>query len=267
MDPAMFALGGKTALVTGAAGGLGRSFARALASHGAKVICADIKRDGAEETAASIRETHGDAVALTVDVAAEDSVARMSGTVAQIADKLDVLINNAGVASAPVRLLDVPVAEWDRVNAINLRGPFLCTRALLPALLAAGSASVINLASYLGLRGAYPGFPVTAIPYGTTKAGIIGFTRQLAMEYAQDGLRANAIAPGWHMGTELGAARRATASPDDNRRFEAFAKGTIPMGRFGTPEDLSGLVVYLASDASSYLTGQVFAHDGGITAG
>lgn len=263
----MFALNGKLALVTGAAGGLGRSFARALASQGAKVICADVKRDGAEETVALIRDAQGDALSIMVDVAAEDSVDGMARAVAEIAGKLDVLINNAGVASVPARLLDMPVAEWDRVNAINLRGPFLCTRALLPRLLAAGLASVINLASYLGLRGAYPGFPVTAIPYGTTKAGIIGFTRQLAIEYAQDGLRANAIAPGWHMGTDLGAARRAAASPDDNRRFEEFAKGTIPMGRFGTPEDLSGLIIYLASDASRYLTGQVFAHDGGITAG
>jgi NAD(P)-dependent dehydrogenase (short-subunit alcohol dehydrogenase family) len=263
----MFDLIGKTALVTGAAGGLGRSFARVLAKQGAKVICADIKSEGAGETVSLIREGNGDAVAVAVDVTAEDSVDDMARGAARIANKIDILINNAGVASVPRRLPDVSIAEWDRVNAINLRGPFLCTRAMLPLLLAARSASIINLASYLGLKGAYPGFPVTAIPYGTTKAGIIGFTRQLAMEYAQDGLRANAIAPGWHMGTDLGAARRAAASPDDNQRFEAFARGTIPMGRFGSPEDLSGLVVYLASDASKYVTGQVFAHDGGITAG
>ncbi|MPZ55166.1 MAG: SDR family oxidoreductase, partial [Rhizobiales bacterium] len=127
--------------------------------------------------------------------------------------------------------------------------------------------SVINLSSYLGLVGAYPGFPVTAIQYGTTKAGVIGFTRQLAMEYAADGLRANVIAPGWHFGTNLGKARRAVATAEELASFEAYAKASIPMGRFGTPEDLSGLIIYLASDASRYVTGQVFAHDGGITAG
>ncbi|MFL6795873.1 MAG: SDR family NAD(P)-dependent oxidoreductase [Xanthobacteraceae bacterium] len=262
----MFRLDGRVALITGAGAGLGRSFANALAGQGATVLCADIDADAAEETAGAICKTGRKGIAVCVDVADEPSVEQLAQNIRQHTPRLDILINNAGVASLPQRLLDVPVTEWDRVNAINLRGLFLCTRASLPLLLVSSAASVINLSSYLGLVGAYPGFPVTAIQYGTTKAGVIGFTRQLAVEYAAEGLRANAIAPGWHFGTNLGKARRAVATADELAQFESFAHSSIPMRRFGTPEDLSGLVIYLASDASRYVTGQVFTQDGGITA-
>jgi NAD(P)-dependent dehydrogenase (short-subunit alcohol dehydrogenase family) len=262
----MFDLTGRTALITGGGYGLGRAFARALAGQGATIICADIDGVRAAETVGLIQEAGGQAVSIKVDVASEQSVDEMAAKVRNVTDKLHVLINNAGVASLPARVLDIPVAEWDRVVSVNLRGVFLCTRALLPLLVAAKSSSVINLSSYLGLLGAYPGYPVTAAQYAATKAGVIGFTRQLAVEYAKEGLRSNAIAPGWHFGTDLGKARRETATADEMNAFMDFAKSTIPQGRVGAPEDLAGLVVYLASDASSYMTGQVFAHDGGITA-
>jgi NAD(P)-dependent dehydrogenase (short-subunit alcohol dehydrogenase family) len=262
----MFQLDGRTVLITGAGAGLGRSFAHALARQGATVFCADIDVEAVRDTAAKIGEYGRNAEAFEVDVADETSVERLAHDVRQRTEKLDVLINNAGVASIPMRLHDVPAAEWDRVNAINLRGLFLCTRAFLPLLRATPSPSVINLSSYLGMVGAYPGFPVTAIQYGVTKAGVIGFTRQLAVEYAAEGLRANAIAPGWHFGTNLGKARRAVATPEELEQFQAFALSSVPMKRIGTPDDLSGLIIYLASDASRYVTGQVFAHDGGITA-
>jgi NAD(P)-dependent dehydrogenase (short-subunit alcohol dehydrogenase family) len=215
----MFELSDRTVLITGAGAGLGRSFAGAVAGQGAMVLCADIDSQAVQETATAIQAAGGKAAALQVDVADEHSVEALARRVREQNATLDVLINNAGVASIPQRLLDVPVAEWDRVNGINLRGLFLCTRALLPLLLVCQAPSVVNLSSYLGLVGAYPGFPVTAIQYGTTKAGVIGFTRQLALEYAAEGLRANAIAPGWHFGTNLGKARRDVATDEEIATF------------------------------------------------
>ena len=265
--PDMFDLKGRVALVTGAGGGLGRSFSEALAARGAHVVCADVDADAAGATAARIMAAGGEATATRVDVAEADSVEAMARFVRESGRGLDVLINNAGVASIPGRLLDVPIAEWDRVVAINLRGPFLCARALLPVLLEGEAGSIINVSSFLGLVGTYPGFPITSMPYSASKAGVVGFTRQLAMEYAREGLRVNAIAPGWHGGTDLGRARRAVATNAETARFEDYLKVSIPMGHRARPEDLSGLVVYLASDASSYVTGQIFAHDGGLTAG
>jgi NAD(P)-dependent dehydrogenase (short-subunit alcohol dehydrogenase family) len=124
-------------------------------------------------------------------------------------------------------------------------------------------ASMINIASIVGMAGYYPSFPGAGCNYAASKAGVVGFTRQVAAEYASDALRANAIAPGWHEGTRLGAERRAVASPEAIARFDAAILGRTPLGRKGQPEELEGLVVYLASDASSFVTGQVFVHDGG----
>ena len=243
--PDMFDLTGRVALVTGAGSGLGRSFSDALAARGAYVICADIDADAAEATAARIVAGDGSASSTHVDVADAESVEAMARFARDSGRGLDVLINNAGVASAPTRLLDVPIAEWDRVVAVNLRGPFLCARALLPMLLEGQHASMINISSFLGLVGAYPGFPITAMPYSTTKAGVVGFTRQLAMEYAREGLRVNAIAPGWHGGTNLGARASRCGDQRRNRALRGLSQRLDPHGpsrqarRFERPRRLS----------------------------
>jgi NAD(P)-dependent dehydrogenase (short-subunit alcohol dehydrogenase family) len=261
----LFDLTGKGALVTGAASGLGRVFSEVLARFGAEVICADRDTAGAAETAASIQTRGGRSSALAVDVSDPASVDALMERL-RPAGAIDILVNNAGIAGSPYRVHELPVADWNRVIAANLNGTFLCTRAVLPLMLARGGGSIVNLSSVLGLDGYYPGSAVTAVSYGASKAGIVGFTRQVAMEYARDNIRVNAIAPGWHGGTQLGRERRVTATPQDIADFEAAILRDTPMGRRGAPEELEGLMIYLASDASRFVTGQVFAHDGGWSA-
>ena len=265
MDTDVFSLQGRNIVVTGAAEGLGRTFALAFAGRGAFVACVDID-PAVEETSARITKNGGRAMAITADVSSEAAVLAMAAKLEAQIDTLHVLVNNAGIAVPPGRLLDVSVANWDRVIATNLRSVFLCSKALLPMLLRSKDASIINLSSFLALVGLYPGFEITAIPYAASKAGVDGFTRQLAIEYARNGLRVNAIAPGWHGGTRLGRERQASSDPATIKRFNDFIESSIPMGHMGTPDDLTGLAIYLASSASRYVTGQTFAHDGGLTA-
>ena len=262
----MFDLTGKMALITGAGSGLGREFALGLAAHGAEIIAQDRNGEWAEETAGLVGQAGGRAHALVADVADPAQVARMVDEAAGIAGRIDVLVNNAGVACAPVRVHELPLEEWDRLVAINLNGVFYATRAVLPIMLRQQSGSIISISSILGLGGFYPGFARTGAGYGATKAAVVGLTRQVAVEYAQDGIRANAIAPGWHGGTRLGDRYKAAQGSEVIAKFEAAIANATPMGRRGLPEELRGLVVYLASDESRFLTGQVIAHDGGWTA-
>jgi len=259
----LFRLDGKVAVVTGAGNGLGRSFALGLAAYGAHVVCVDRDADGADETAALIRQASGQAEPAETDVADEASVEALWDRVARDFGRADILINNAGIATVPVRTHEFGLADWDRLMAVNVRGVFLCTRRALALMLEQGGGSIVNIASIAGLKGYYPGFPSLAVNYSTSKAAVVGFTRQVAAEYARDGIRVNAIAPGWHGGTALGRERRASLTADDIERFEKSIHDRIPMGHRGKPDDLIGLAVYLASDASHYVTGQVIAHDGG----
>jgi NAD(P)-dependent dehydrogenase (short-subunit alcohol dehydrogenase family) len=263
----LFGLDGRVAIVTGSGSGLGRSFSLALAKAGASVACLERDKTSGVETVKLIREVGGEAHFHETDVADEESVESAVATCVADFGKCDVLINNAGIAIPPARAHETSIADWDRLMGINLRGSFLMTRAVLPTMLANNSGVVLNIASFIGLVGLYPDFPISGVAYASSKAAITGFTRQLALEYAKDGIRVNAIAPGWHGGTNLAREMRAAATPDDIARFEHYIKSSVPMGRRGTMEELSGLVLYLASDASSYVTGQVFAHDGGLTAG
>jgi NAD(P)-dependent dehydrogenase (short-subunit alcohol dehydrogenase family) len=260
----LFDLAGKKIVVTGAASGLGRVFAEALSKAGAAV--ASIDRDAALLAECGVTARAGDC-AIVADLTEEVEVAKASEQVLRWSEgRLDVLVNNAGIATRPGRLLDVSTSDWDRGLSTNLRSVFLLTRALLPALIESGHGSIVNISSLLGLVGAYPGFAVTAVPYSASKAGLIGFTRQVAMEYAAERVRSNAIAPGWHGGTRLGREREAAGGPAAVAQLEAYIDRDVPLGYRGKPSDLVGLLIYLASEASSYVTGQVFSHDGGITA-
>jgi NAD(P)-dependent dehydrogenase (short-subunit alcohol dehydrogenase family) len=252
--------------VTGAGFGLGAAFARGLARHGAAIACVDIDRASATEIAAELAAAGAHAEAIVADVANERAVDEAVAEVQRAFGTIDVLVNNAGITTVPMRTHEIAVADWDRLMAINVRGTFLMTRAVLPVMLAAQRGSIINISSIYGLAGFYPGFPAAPASYAASKGAVIGLTRQCAVEYAHDGIRVNAIAPGYHGGTNLGHEGRAAATPEQIAQLEGAIHAAIPMGRRGTPAELEGLAIYLASDASSYVTGQVFAHDGGWTA-
>jgi NAD(P)-dependent dehydrogenase (short-subunit alcohol dehydrogenase family) len=249
-------LTGKKALVTGAGGALGRAAALGLAAQGAQVAVCDLNAATARETTRMISDSGGRAVTAIGDVSDDADCERMFREAEAALGGLNVLFNNAGVLlpddAGPV---DTPVATWTRTLAINLSGVFLCCRHGIPALERAGGGSVINTASIVALAGSV--FP--QIAYTAAKGGVLSMTRELAVLYAVGNIRFNALCPG-PVNTELTAAFFDSDSKWHSR--QAF----IPAGRLGTPEEIANMVVFLASDESSYVTGAVLPVDGGITA-
>lgn len=241
----------KVVLITGAGQGIGRTLALTMAANGAIVAVADIADGPARETVELIEAAGGKAVALHVDVTDPDSVRDMvQACVAQVGG-IDVLINNAGIF--PIQPISaISAADWDRVMAINLRGTFLCSQAVLDVMRKRGGGRIINMASVSGLVGA-----VGFAHYAASKAGVIGFTKSLAREVAVMNITANTVAPGI---TDTGTAL--SAFPPQALEYY---KTQVPLHRLTHPEDLTGIIVLLASDAASYITGQTYTVDGGYT--
>ncbi|MFZ1933297.1 MAG: 3-oxoacyl-[acyl-carrier-protein] reductase [Thermoguttaceae bacterium] len=243
-------LSGRTALVTGAGQGLGRCIAQSLAAAGAKVACIDINAESLSETVANIRAAGGTAEPLACDVTQSDRVGEVVDQVVTMWGKLDILVNNAGVTRDNV-IIRMKDEQWDLVLNINLRGTFLFTRAAARPMMKARGGRIINVASVSGLMG-NPG----QVNYSASKAGVIGLTRTVACELASRQITVNAVAPGF-IATDM------TAKLGEEMLQEI--RKEIPLGRLGEPQDVADAVLFLASDAASFITGHVLTIDGGLT--
>lgn len=243
-------LTGRTAIVTGAARGLGRCIAQTLAAAGAQVACVDINAESLSDTVAAIRGAGGTAEPLACDVTDSGGVGEVVDDVIKRWGKLDILVNNAGITrdNVIVRMKD---DQWDSVININLKGTFLFTRAAARPMMKSRSGRIINIASVSGLMG-NPG----QVNYSASKAGVIGLTRTVSRELAGRNVTVNAVAPGF-IATDM-----TSALGED---ILTQVRKEIPLGRLGEPQDVADAVLYLASDAASFITGHILTIDGGLT--
>ncbi len=255
---AMFDLSGKVGVVTGAASGLGHAIAAGLARHGAYIVAADINEAGLEVTRERIVAAGGRAISVVCDVADEAAVARMFQAADDAYDRVDILVNDAFLPVARSRPESFTLEDWQRAIAVNLTGYFLCAREAGRRMIDQGSGgSIVNISSIAGSTGMGRGNFV----YSVTKHGVNGLTRELAVEWAPHGIRVNAIQPCQFL--TPGVQAWLDATPDSKSVIETFVRG-IPLDRMGDPErDIVGPVVFLASDASSMVTGTMLPVDGG----
>ena len=243
-------LNDRVVIVTGGGQGIGRAYALGLAAEGARVVVADIADPA--PTVKEIEARGGQALGVSCDVSQESDTQQLATTALARFGRVDVLVNNAAVYGTLKRrpFMEIPVEEWDRVMAVNLRGLFLCARAVFPAMKAQGKGKIINISSSTFFKGV-PHY----IHYTTSKGGVVGFTRSLARELGEFGIRVNAVAPGFTLSGEneknISEERKAA-----NIRMRMLQRAQVP-------EDLVGTVVFLASDDSDFMTGQTILVDGG----
>lgn len=240
----------KVALITGAAQGIGRSIADLFGGQGAKIAIFDVVEDQIQKAVAEIKEQHKvDAIGLKVDVTKSDEVDKGVKQIVEKFGKIDILVNNAGITrdNLMIRMSD---AEWDAVLAVNLKGPFNCTKGVFSAMRKAGGGRIINIASIVGLMG-----NAGQANYSASKGGLIAFTKTTAREFSSRKILVNAIAPGFIR----------TAMTDKlSDEVKAKLAAQIPLERLGEPQDVANAALFLASEESSYITGQVLSVNGGM---
>jgi 3-oxoacyl-[acyl-carrier protein] reductase len=247
---------GKVALVTGASGGVGRSISKRLASEGCKLVLIGRNRDKLTKTASEIGDKKN-VLAVAADITKEAEVLLAIEQTISTFDKIDILVNNAGTINDPVPFHETSEDQWNEVIDTNLIGTFRMTKASLPLMMKEnGGGSIVNISSVLGIR-SIPKVPLSV--YGVTKAGIIMFTRSIAVEYGQYKIRCNCVCPS--------TIRSSIIEPylqDENAK--KILESTFPLRRIGEPDDIAGAVAYLSSDDARWITGSVIMIDGGLSA-
>jgi len=248
-------LDGKIALVTGGSSGIGRAAALAFAREGAKVVIADVLIEGSEETVQIIEKSGGQAIFFKTDVSKSDEVEALIKKTAETCGRLDCAFNNAGVGGGRAATAKCTEEEWDRVIEINLKGVWLCMKYEIQQMLKQGGGAIVNTASVAGLVG-FQGTPA----YVASKHGVVGLTKAAALEYANSGIRINAVCPGVIRTPMID--RIVAARPQMEEVYTAMH----PVGRLGEPEEIAEAVVWLCSDAASFVTGHAMVVDGGLVA-
>lgn len=260
----MFDLSGRVAIVTGGGSGIGRSMCEGLAEFGANVVVADLNEESAKETTGLLEKFGNRASAFKVDVTKSAEVNNMVTDTVEKYGTVDILINNAGAIIGLYMIHETPEELWDQIVTLNFKAAFLCTKAVIPVMQKQKKGCIINTAS-VGV--VLPGDPdMKGSIYDAAKGAVAVFSRKAAAEYGRDGIRINALAPGMIHGTQFGAERNKQRGADNvaaQKLKDRISK--IPLGRPGRPDEMKGIVVFLASDAASYATGQLYLVDGGMS--
>jgi NAD(P)-dependent dehydrogenase (short-subunit alcohol dehydrogenase family) len=246
----------KVALVTGASSGIGRATALAFAREGAAVVVADLHSEHGQETVTMIRDQGGTATLVVGDVAQEVDVTQLIDATVRTYGRLDYACNNAGIEGTQAPTADYPSDVWDRVIAVNLTGVWRCMKHEIPVMLDHGGGAIVNMASILGVVGF-----ANAAAYTAAKHGVIGLTQVAALEYAAQGVRVNAICPAF-----IATPMLERAGLLGNPEMRAMLEGLHPIKRLGRPEEVAEAVIWLCSDAASFVTGHALLVDGGYTA-